>query len=190
MPCISNYTPFKHSFESDRGVHTILVSSESYSYSSVFYLYESAMSASHFCLLWPLFLPNLPNDTFILGSAVHICSYWFFKRCFDCARYGMCNLTLFCSIMLPQSATQVFMQKMVCRCTISTDFPLYVSRHTLFPHFPCVACRVNSLSLRTISIYLLKLFRCQSFVLSIIVQNIQLPKYTWFDSTNRWNQFI
>ena len=92
--------------------------------------------------------------------------------------------------MLPQSATQVFWRKNVCRCTISTDFLLYVSRHTLFPHFPCVACRVNSLSLRAISTYLLKLFRCQSFVLSIIVQNIQLPKYTWFNSTNRWNQFF
>ena len=83
-----------------------------------------------------------------------------------------------------------FLTKNVCRCTISTDFLLYVSRHTLFPHFPCVACTVNSLSLRTISTYLLKLFRCQSFVLSIIVQNIQLPKYTWFNSTNRWNQFF
>ena len=81
-------------------------------------------------------------------------------------------------------------EKRCVAAQISTDFPLYVSRHTLFPHFPCVACRVNSLSLRTISTYLLKLFRCQSFVLSIIVQNIQLPKYTWFDSTNRWNQFI
>lgn len=117
-----------------------------------------------------------------------------FKICFDYARYGcvicislpyLITRALFCSIILPQSATQVFRRKMVCRCTISTDFPLYVSRHTLFPHFPCVACTVNSLSLRTISIYLLKLFRCQSFVLSIIVQNVQLPKYTWFDRTNR-----
>ena len=147
-----------------------------------------------------LFLPNLPNDAFILANAVHICSYWFFKRSFDYARYGMCNLIShylilsprrwFCSIMPPQSATQAFWRKRVCRCTNSTDFPLFVSRYTLSPHFPCVACTVNSLSLRTISTYLLKLLRCQSFVLSIIVQNIQLPKYTWFDSTNRWNQFI
>ena len=81
-------------------------------------------------------------------------------------------------------------EKWCVAAQLSTDFPLFVSRHTLFPHFPCVACTVNFLSLRTISIYLLKLFWCQSFVLSIIVQNIQLPKYTWFNSTNRWNQFF
>ena len=136
-----------------------------------------------------LFLPNSLNDAFILSNAVHICSHWFFKRCLDYAKHDMCKLichyfilsswVFFCSIMLPQSATQVFRLKMVCRCTILTDFPLYVSRHTLFPHFPCVVCRVNSLSLRTISTYLLKLFRCQSFVPSIIVQNNHLPKYTW-----------
>ena len=69
-------------------------------------------------------------------------------------------------------------------------FPIIrVATHP-FPSFSMCRVRVNSLSLRTISTYLLKLFRCQSFVLSIIVQNIQLPKYTWFNSTNRWNQFF
>ena len=119
-----------------------------------------------------------------------------FKICFDYVRYGMCNLISHYLILSSPGRCSVQScslnprhrfsdEKMCVAAQFSTDFPLYVSRYTLFPHFPCVACRVNYLSLRTISTYLLKLFRCQSFVLSIIVQNIQLPKYTWFNSTNR-----
>ena len=134
------------------------------------------MSAYHPCLLWPLFLPNLPNYTFILGSAVHICPYWFFKRCFDYARYG-CVIWYLITLSYHQGLV-LFNHAPSIR---DTGFQAKngVSLHTLFPHFPCVACRVNSLSLRTISTYLLKLFRCQSFVPSIIVQNNHLPKYTW-----------
>ena len=49
--------------------------------------------------------------------------------------------------MLPQSATQVFRRKMVCRCTISTDFPLYVSRHGLSDEKGCVAVQIQLISL-------------------------------------------
>ena len=98
-----------------------------------------------------LFLPNLPNDAFILANAVHICSYWFFKRSFDYALYGMCNLIShylilsprrwFCSIMPPQSATQVFWRKKVCRGTNLNWFPIIRVAIHPFPSFSM--CRVQ-----------------------------------------------
>ena len=75
----------------------------------------------------------------------------------------MCNLISHYLILSPgrcsvQSSSlnprhRFFEEKRCVAAQISTDFPLYVSRYTLFPHFPCVACRVNSLSLRTIYLH-------------------------------------
>ena len=166
-----------------------------------------SMSAYHPCLLWPLF--RIPSE-FIPSKFTERCVYlrkcytfWFWPYLLKYVwlrSIWMCNLISHYLILSPGRCSvqscclhprhRFSDEKRCVAAQISTDFPLYVSRHTLFPHFPCVACRVNSLSLRTISTYLLKLFRCQSFVLWIIVQNVQLPKYTWFDRTNRWNQFI
>jgi hypothetical protein len=51
--------------------------------------------------LLSLFLSNSLNYAFILGNAVQICPYWFFKRSFDYARYGMCNLISHYLILSP-----------------------------------------------------------------------------------------
>ena len=100
-PGISNYTPFKYSFK----VTDVFILSLSpltlIRIPPFFICMKVPMIAYRPYLLWPLFLPNLPNDTFILGSAVHICSYRFFKRCLDHARYGMCNLISHYLILSP-----------------------------------------------------------------------------------------
>ena len=80
-----------------------------------------------------LFLPNLPNDAFILANAVHICSYWFFKRSFDYARYGMCNLYLI-TLSYHQGVGSVQ------SCPLNP-------RHRLFDEKGCVAAQIQLISL-------------------------------------------
>ena len=80
-----------------------------------------------------LFLPNLPNDAFILANAVHICSYWFFKRSFDYARYGMCNLISHYLILSPG------------RCSVQSSS--LNPRHRLSDEKGCVAAQIQLISL-------------------------------------------